>query len=315
MSQRVIASQFGDIMDSELAQALPAVEWLKLPPGAPASLPPEVEVLLAATFPNDPASPARQRPAGWPFSLKWVQVISAGIDSYPPWLFEVPKVSTARGVAAEPIAEYVLAAIFEHAKKMPRLWIDGPEQWKQSRLGMVRDTTLGIVGVGPIGLALATKAMALGMRVQALRRSDAPLTLPGIERATSLGAMFAECDHLVLAAPATRETQHMVNAAVLAQAKRGLHLINIGRGALIDQDALLSALDAGAIARATLDVTDPEPLPAGHPLYAHPKVRISPHTSAISSYIREALIAKVKRNLARFEAGQDPEDLIRGDPD
>ena len=191
MSQRVIASQFGDIMDSELAQALPAVEWLKLPPGAPASLPPEVEVLLAATFPSDPASPARQRPAGWPFSLKWVQVISAGIDSYPPWLFEVPKVSTARGVAAEPIAEYVLAAIFEHAKKMPRLWIAGPEQWKQSRLGMVRDTTLGIVGVGPIGLALATKAMALGMRVQALRRSDAPLTVPGIERATSLGAMFA----------------------------------------------------------------------------------------------------------------------------
>ena len=97
--------------------------------------------------------------------------------------------------------------------------------------------------------------------------------------------------------------------------KRGLHLINIGRGALIDQDALLSALDAGAIARATLDVTDPEPLPAGHPLYAHPKVRISPHTSAISSYIREALIEKVKRNLARFEAGQDPEDLIRGGPD
>ena len=152
---------------------------------------------------------------------------------------------------------------------MPRLWIDGPEHWKHSMLGMVRDTTLGIVGVGPIGLALATKALALGMRVQALRRSDTALPVPGIERATSLGAMFAQCDHVVLAAPATRETQHMVNAEVLAQAKRGLHLINIGRGALIDQEALLIALDAGAIARATLDVTEPEPLPASHWLIGH----------------------------------------------
>jgi phosphoglycerate dehydrogenase-like enzyme len=99
---------------------------------------------------------------------------------------------------------------------------------------------------------------------------------------------------------------------VLASAKKGLHLINIGRGSLIDQPALLAALDAGQLARATLDVTDPEPLPAGHPLYSHDKVRISPHTSAISSYIREALVAKVARNLARFQAGQDPEDLTEG---
>ena len=315
MSKIVIATQFGEIMDDYMAAAIPEAQWLRLPPGAPAHLPPEVTVLLAATFPREPDSPLRARPAGWPFSLKWVQLISAGIDSYPDWIFEVPQVSTARGVAAEPIAEYVLAAIFEHAKKMPRLWIQGPERWKHNMLGMVRDSTLGIVGVGPIGMALAGKAMALGMRVQALRRSDTPFELPGIERATSLSAMFASCDQVVLAAPATAHTHHMVDAQVLAQAKPGLHLINIGRGALIDQEALLAALSQDRIARATLDVTEPEPLPAGHPLYTHPKVRISPHTSALSNYIREALLAKVKRNLASFQAGRDPEDLTRGEAD
>ncbi|HPU50745.1 MAG TPA: NAD(P)-dependent oxidoreductase [Burkholderiaceae bacterium] len=312
MTQLVIASQFGEIVDKRLAQEMPHVKWLSIPTGAPASLPPEVNILLSASYPRDPASPLRVRPAGWPFNLKWVQLISAGIDSYPPWVFEVDKVSTGRGVGAEPIAEYVLAAIFEHAKKMPRLWVKGPEQWKQSSLGMVRDSTMGIVGVGPIGLALATKGLALGMKVQALRRSAAPFPVPGIERAGSLREMFAQCDQVVIAAPATPETRHMVNAEVLASAKKGLHLINIGRGSLIDQPALLAALDAGQLARATLDVTDPEPLPAGHPLYSHDKVRISPHTSAISSYIREALVAKVARNLARFQAGQDPEDLTEG---
>ncbi len=312
MSKLVIATQFGEILDKHLAMALPDVQWVKLPIGAPAALPPEVSILLAASFPRDPASPLRLRPAGWPYSLQWIQLISAGIDSYPAWVFEAPRVSTARGVGAEPIAEYVLAAIFEHVKKMPRLWIKGPDQWKHSSLGMVRDTTLGIVGVGPIGLALATKGLALGMRVKALRRSATPFPLPGIERAVDLAAMFAECDHLVLAAPSTKETRHMVNAEVLAHAKAGLHLINIGRGALVDQPALMAALDAGRLARATLDVTDPEPLPAGHPLYSHPKVRISPHTSAISAYIREALVAKVIGNLKRFQAGEDPEDLTTG---
>jgi hypothetical protein len=126
----------------------------------------------------------------------------------------------------------------------------------------------------------------------------------------SVRELAASCDHLVLAAPSTPQTRHLINAEVLAQARPGLHLINIGRGALVDQVALLEALDAGRLSRATLDVTDPEPLPAGHPLYRHPKVRVSPHTSAISPYIREALIAKVRLNLGRYLAGEEPIDRI-----
>jgi phosphoglycerate dehydrogenase-like enzyme len=105
----------------------------------------------------------------------------------------------------------------------------------------------------------------------------------------------------------------MVNADVLARAKPRLHLINIGRGALIDHDALLAAVERDALGRATLDVTEPEPLPAGHPLYMHPKVRISPHTSAISTYIQHAMIDKFMRNLHAFETGAPMEDVV--DPD
>ncbi len=310
MSGPLIASQWGELMDQHLAKALPEVRWLSLPIGAPAALPPEVAILLMASFPRDPASPARLRPDGWPFGLRWIQLISAGIDSYPPWVFEAPIVSSARGVGAEPIAEYVIAAIFEHAKRLPRLWIDDPAQWKHSSLRMVRDTHLGVVGAGPIGLAIATKGRALGMRVSLLRRSDAPIPVEGVDRAGSVRELAASCDHLVLAAPSTPQTRHLINAEVLAQARPGLHLINIGRGALVDQVALLEALDAGRLSRATLDVTDPEPLPAGHPLYRHPKVRVSPHTSAISPYIREALIAKVRLNLGRYLAGEEPIDRI-----
>jgi len=151
------------------------------------------------------------------------------------------------------------------------------------------------------------------MKVMAMRRTDAPFALPGIARAADLGELFERCDGVVLAAPATARTHHMVNADVLARARPRLHLINIGRGALIDQEALLAALERGALGRATLDVTDPEPLPAGHPLYTHPKVRISPHTSAISGYIQHAMVDKFARNLRHFEAGEAMEDVV--DPD
>ena len=84
MSRLVIATQFGDIVDKHLAQALPEVQWLSLPAGAPSSLPPEVSILLSASYPRDPASPLRLRPPGWPFNLKWIQLISAGIEDAQP---------------------------------------------------------------------------------------------------------------------------------------------------------------------------------------------------------------------------------------
>jgi phosphoglycerate dehydrogenase-like enzyme len=104
----------------------------------------------------------------------------------------------------------------------------------------------------------------------------------------------------VVAAPLTPQTRHLIDAGVLASAKPGQHLINIARGGLLDQDALLDALDHGTLGFATLDVTEPEPLPAGHRLYSHAKVRLSPHTSAISTQTGEAIRAIFLDNLQRF---------------
>jgi phosphoglycerate dehydrogenase-like enzyme len=120
----------------------------------------------------------------------------------------------------------------------------------------------------------------------------------------SLEALLSTSDHVVLAAPATPDTRHLIDGQALAHAKPGLHLVNVARGSLVDQDALLSALDQGRLGRASLDVTEPEPLPTGHPLYTHPKAFLSPHTSAISPLQQQELAARFAENLARYERGE-----------
>ncbi len=119
-----------------------------------------------------------------------------------------------------------------------------------------------------------------------------------------------EADHLVLAAPATDATRHIVNRELLAEAKPGLHVINIARGSLIDNDALLDALANGRLGGASLDVTEPEPLPAGHPFYRHPRIRLSPHTSAIGPHNTAELARKFVRNFSAFTQGTALEDLV-----
>lgn len=136
----------------------------------------------------------------------------------------------------------------------------------------------------------------------ALRQSQAPFSA-GVEAATDIHDLFARADHLVVAAPLTEATRHVINRDVLGSAKPGLHLINIARGGLLDQEALLEALDNGQIGLASLDVTEPEPLPDGHPLYTHPRVRLSPHTSAISTNSKEEIADTFLANLERYVAG------------
>jgi phosphoglycerate dehydrogenase-like enzyme len=151
---------------------------------------------------------------------------------------------------------------------------------------------------------VALRALPFGMRVRALRRSQAPSPLPEVELARDLPDLVAGADHLVIAAPATPETRHLIDEAVLAHVKPGLHLVNIARGELVDQEALRKALDDGRVGRASLDVVYPEPLPAGHWLYTHPRVRLSPHISWSMPGAFELLIDPFLENLRRFQAGQ-----------
>lgn len=251
-----------------------------------------------------------EAPRGWPWSLRWVQLVSSGIDFYPDWLFQDPPVTSGKGSNAEQVAEFALAAIFSAAKRLPDIWVKD-DDWRFSTLQPVRGKTLGILGLGSIGKSLAAKATALGLRVIALGRPGQPLEagVP-VEAVADLHQLFAESDHLVLAAPLTVQTRGLIGREVLASAKPGLHLINIARGGLLDQQALLEALDAGLIGRATLDVTEPEPLPAGHPLYSDPRVFISPHTCALSTEGFRGFAEDFLDNFQRYRQDQPLRNLV-----
>jgi phosphoglycerate dehydrogenase-like enzyme len=250
-------------------------------------------------------------PAGWPFDVEWVHLLSSGVDQFPDWLFEGVTVTNSPGVSSIGIAEYAMAAIFAAAKRLPDLWIHDPAEWHPTMQEEVAGSVLGIVGFGDIGKALASRALAFGMDVQALRHSSSPFPV-GVRAAGSLAELFATSDHVVLALPATPQTERMVNKAVLAGAKPGLHLVNIARGSLIDDDALLAALESGRIGRATLDVTQPEPLPAGHPFYGHPQIKLTPHTSWNSSGLTKRLAASFEANVHRFRNGEQLVHVVNG---
>jgi phosphoglycerate dehydrogenase-like enzyme len=140
--------------------------------------------------------------------------------------------------------------------------------------------------------------------VIAHRRTDAPSPLDGVEMVGSMAELAARADHLVLAAPGTARTRHVIDAASIAQMKAGVHLVNIARGSLVDQDALRVGLDDGPIARASLDVTDPEPLKAGHWLFEHPKVFLTPHSSWAGPPFLSVATDIFCQNLARYLDGQ-----------
>jgi phosphoglycerate dehydrogenase-like enzyme len=154
-----------------------------------------------------------------------------------------------------------------------------PEHWHFQPAAPLAGKTLGLFGFGGIAQRVARVALAMDMEVLALRRQSAPSPLAGVEMVHSLSDLMAASDHLVVAAPATDATHHAINAETLRLLRPGAHLVNIARGSLVDQEALRVALDNGTVARASLDVTDPEPLPAGHWLYSHPQVFLTPHAS------------------------------------
>jgi phosphoglycerate dehydrogenase-like enzyme len=141
--------------------------------------------------------------------------------------------------------------------------------------------------------------------VVAFRRTTAPQPLPGVEVAGELGEVLERADHLVIAAPATTETRHLIGAPAFAAMKAGVHLVNVARGSLVDQDALRVALDDGRVARASLDTVDPEPLPEGHWLFTHPSVRLSPHVSWSAPSTMHRTLGLFVENLRRFRANEE----------
>ena len=147
------------------------------------------------------------------------------------------------------------------------------------RLGSLHGRRLAILGFGSIGVAVAQRALPFGMEVRGLRRTDRPSEVAGVELVGSVAEAVDGADHVVVAAPLTPATRHLIDDRALAAMKPGVHLVNIARGGLVDQAALRVALDDGHVALASLDAVDPEPLPEGHWLFTHPRVRLSAHDS------------------------------------
>jgi phosphoglycerate dehydrogenase-like enzyme len=238
--------------------------------------------------------------------VRWIHVIGTGIDAFPLPLLGDQILTCSRGASAVPIAEWVLAMLLAFEKRLPEAWIREPpaDGWSRGERGGLHGKTLGLLGFGAIGSAVAQRALPFGMRVTAYRRTAAPSGMAGVEVLRSLPALVAAADHIVVAAAATPATRHLVDRDLFAVMRPGAHLVNVARGALVDQEALRAALDDGRVAMASLDAVEPEPLPAGHWMYTHPRVRLSPHVSWQTPAAIDGLIAPFVDNLRRYQAGE-----------
>ena len=246
-----------------------------------------------------------------PPPLRWVQLTSAGAERVDPALIAEGGLTftTATGLHAAPIAEFVLAYMLMFAKGWPALWRSqtAGEYDRTVVPGDLGGRTVGIVGMGAIGTALAERARALGCRVLGMRRSFAARGPHGVADEAvpppDLGYLLAESDFVVLAAPLTAETRGMIGAEQLRTMRPGAYLINIARGELVDEGALIEALRGRAIAGAALDVFEREPLPSSSPLWELDNVILTPHvTGGVEDYAARAT-AIFCDNLARYLAG------------
>lgn len=300
----IIASQLEAEFNAVIAGHASKPEIIAAPEATPWSVAGDADVLIVRPSPAWRQAP-REKPAGWPGRLQWVFSCSAGVDFYPEWLLDAPVVSCARGTASEEIADYVIAAIYARAKNLHEAAAHSPEDWCYRQLGRVTGSTVGVIGLGAIGTAVARRAAALGARVLAVRRSrEGVVGVIGVEMRDTVADVVREADHIVIAVPATPQTRHLFDGALFGQVKPGAHLINVARGSVIDQASLLDALESGQVSFATLDVTDPEPLPPDHPLWRSPNLFITPHVAGSTPQFSPRAIQIAATQIRRLLQGE-----------
>ncbi|HLZ48365.1 MAG TPA: D-2-hydroxyacid dehydrogenase [Candidatus Limnocylindria bacterium] len=242
--------------------------------------------------------------------LRWVHTFSAGVERYVPELAKYPEVTLTNNTGAYdvPIAEHVIAMIFAAAKRVPEhLAAQSRHEWQREvPHAEVRDATLVILGMGSIGTELARLAAGVGLRVVGVRR-DAGRPAPGVDRVVPpdrFVEVAREADYLAVTAALTPQTHGMVSADVLRALKPTAWVINIARGPIVDEAALVAALREHRIAGAALDVFETEPLPATSPLWSCENAILTPHISNSSPKVRERSLALVTENVRRFKAGE-----------
>ncbi|MGI9253462.1 MAG: D-2-hydroxyacid dehydrogenase [Thermomicrobiales bacterium] len=244
--------------------------------------------------------------------LRWIQTTSAGVGPYARafGLGETDViVTTASGIHSTPLSEFTFAALLYWVKEIPRLQQQMEDRsWKLFCAGELSGQTLAIVGPGRIGREVARLARAFGMNVWAMARTNDParaekLGVDLVWAREDLQAMLAGADAVVLAMPQTDETVGMIGAAEIAAMKRGVMLVNIARGSVIDEVAMIDALGSGQIGFAALDVFQTEPLPQDSPLWGMPNVLINPHSASTAWRENERLTDRFIANLGRYLDG------------
>jgi glyoxylate/hydroxypyruvate reductase A len=296
---------------------------------------PRFERLLARALPDVPlrsastpeeAAPYLESTAvlyGWGFppemlkkmpSLRWVQKIGAGVDEIiERWPFgrDVVLTRTDGKLIAPRMAEYVLGAILDKTLRFDRARRQKRERiWEFFEVDTIRNLAVGIAGVGEIGSAVADTLRRLGVHTLGWRRSSA--ACPAVDELftgkAQLPRFVGACDVLVLVLPLTTQTKCLFGADIFARCRQGMHLINIGRGALIDEHALVSAIDTNVISHATLDVFTTEPLPDDHPFWSNPHVTITPHVCG--PLVAEDVVPHFIANYEAFSRGRPLKHVI-----
>ncbi len=281
----------------------------------------DVEVLLRGPL---PAAVFDRLLARCP-ELRWVHSATAGVERVltPAARQRGLAITNARGVFSRPIAEYVMLMVLAVSRRLPQLLeLQRERTWQPLEAREMRDVTVGVVGLGSIGRAVAALSTTFGCRVIATRRRTADGTLPEpsaedreeqppidqslarILAPEGLPELLAASDFVVLALPLTPETEDLIDDAALAAMKPGAWLINVARGRLVDERALLRALREGRIGGAVLDAFRDEPLPPESPFYGLDNVIVTPHTSWSSGRVLDRSIELFCQNLHRFRAGQ-----------
>jgi D-3-phosphoglycerate dehydrogenase len=240
-----------------------------------------------------------------PPRVRWVQLPGAGVDRWLARISDSPSITftSSKGVYARPVAEHALALLLAGVRRLAEA--ARARTWEPRPGGTLHGTTVAVVGAGGIGSQLIELLAPHGVETIAVTRSGR--SVPGAARslaAAALDEVWGAADHVVITAPSTEATRHLVGARQLAAMSSDAWLVNVSRGTLVDTDALVAALDAGSIGGAALDVTDPEPLPDGHPLWNHPRALITAHVATEPAPASTYFAAQVRENFGRFIAGE-----------
>ena len=288
-------AQFGEELIARAGRDGIALELVSLPPDPLARLPVEdvarVEIAYLSSDVLPEFGKAFFSATHKASHLKWLHVYIAGVDHpvYASMIARGIHLTTSSGANAEPVAHTAIAGMLALARGLPR-WVADQQahNWNPVRRENLprdlREQVMLVVGLGKIGSAIARLARAFGMRVIGVRRNAVGIEhVDEIHTPDKLHDLLPRCDWLTLACPLTDETRGLVNAAMLAKLPRGAQVINISRGEVIDEPALIAALGNGHLAGAYLDVFVREPLPADSPLWDMPNVIVSPHNASASA--------------------------------